>query len=100
MPALSGVDLVLSTERQRPEAVADRIRVALPSHPVASAPSRREDQVQIDRPDHRVDPDARRQARWSTGPRSRDDEHRKLGVVNESRRHRAEQRGCDRTAPA
>jgi len=32
MPALSGVDLVLTTEAQRPEAVADRIRVALPAH--------------------------------------------------------------------
>jgi hypothetical protein len=29
MPALTGVDLVLSTEGQRPEAVADRIRAAL-----------------------------------------------------------------------
>jgi len=30
MPALRGVDLVLSTEGQRPEAVAERIRAALP----------------------------------------------------------------------
>ena len=30
MPALGGVDLVVSTERQRPEAVAERIRAARP----------------------------------------------------------------------
>ena len=31
MPALAGVDLVISTEDQRPEAVAARIRAALPA---------------------------------------------------------------------
>jgi GTPase SAR1 family protein len=41
MPALSGVDVVLSTEGQRPDAVADRIRAALPSRLVAPASSRR-----------------------------------------------------------
>ena len=41
MPALSGINLVLSTEGQRPEAVADRIRAALPSQLVAPALSRR-----------------------------------------------------------
>ena len=41
MPALSGVDLVLSTEGWRPEAVADRIRAALPNQLVAPASSRR-----------------------------------------------------------
>jgi GTPase SAR1 family protein len=32
MPDLHGVDLVLSTEGRRPEAVAERIRAALPEH--------------------------------------------------------------------
>ena len=41
MPALSGVDLVLSTEGQRPEAVAEGIRAALPSQLVAPRSSRR-----------------------------------------------------------
>ena len=40
MPALRGVDLVLSTESQRPEAVAHRIRRALPDRLVAPASSR------------------------------------------------------------
>ncbi len=41
MSALSRVDLVLTTEDQRPEAVAHRIRVALPGHLVEPASSRR-----------------------------------------------------------
>jgi hypothetical protein len=41
MPALSGVDLVVTTEAQRPEAVAQRIRAALPGHLVAAPSSRR-----------------------------------------------------------
>jgi GTPase SAR1 family protein len=41
MPALRGVDLVLTTEAQRPEAVAQRIRAALPDRLVAHAWSRR-----------------------------------------------------------
>jgi chloramphenicol 3-O-phosphotransferase len=41
MPALRGVDLVLSTEGQRPEAVAERIRAARPDQLVEPAPSRR-----------------------------------------------------------
>jgi GTPase SAR1 family protein len=41
MPGLSGVDLVVTTEAQRPEAVAERIRAALPGHLVA-APSLRQ----------------------------------------------------------
>ena len=41
MPALSGVDLVVTTEGQRPEAVAQRIREALPVHLVAAPSPRR-----------------------------------------------------------
>lgn len=37
MPALRGVDLVLSTEGQRPEAVAERIRAACPDQLAPSA---------------------------------------------------------------
>lgn len=37
MPALTGVDLVLSTEGERPEAVARRLRAALPASLVAPA---------------------------------------------------------------
>jgi GTPase SAR1 family protein len=37
MPALRGVDLVLTTEGQRPEAVAERIRAACPDRLVAPA---------------------------------------------------------------
>jgi GTPase SAR1 family protein len=40
MATLSGVDLVLPTEDQQPEAVADRIRAALPSHLDAARSSR------------------------------------------------------------
>jgi adenylate kinase len=41
MPGLTGVDLVLSTEGERPEAAAARIRGALPRQLVARASSRR-----------------------------------------------------------
>lgn len=42
MPALRGVDLVLSTERQRPEVVAERIHAALPDQLLTPAqPPRR-----------------------------------------------------------
>jgi gluconate kinase len=40
MPALRGVDLVLTTDAQRPEAVAHRIRAALPARHVEPASSR------------------------------------------------------------
>jgi hypothetical protein len=41
MPGLTGVDLVLSTEGERPETAAARIRAALPRQLVARASSRR-----------------------------------------------------------
>ncbi len=40
MPALNGVGLVLSTEGQRPEAVAQRIRAARPDELGAHGPAR------------------------------------------------------------
>jgi GTPase SAR1 family protein len=40
MPALSGVDFVVTTEDQRPEAVAQRIRAALPGNLAAARSSR------------------------------------------------------------
>jgi DNA polymerase III delta prime subunit len=52
MPALSGVDLVLTTDAERPEAVAHRIRVALPRHLVEPASSGR--LVESQRPDHGI----------------------------------------------
>ena len=42
MSGLTGVDLVLTTEAQRPEAVAHRIRQELPDHVVQAASSRRQ----------------------------------------------------------
>jgi hypothetical protein len=38
MPALRGVDLVLSTEGQQPEAVAERIRAARPAQLLTARP--------------------------------------------------------------